>query len=88
MSGWAISTEVISQRLGNDTVVVHLGSNRIYQLNETGTKLWESLGTCADLAQIEVQLAAEYEVDPETLALEAQSLLDRLIEERLVVIRG
>jgi len=88
MSGWSISAEVISQRLGDETVVVHLGSNRIYQLNETGTRLWESLGACTDRAQLEAQLAAEYEVDPMTLTFEAQSLLDRLIGERLVVIRG
>jgi hypothetical protein len=35
--------DVVSRRLEDEVVLVHLRTNRIYKLNETGARLWELL---------------------------------------------
>ena len=36
--------EVIAKRLDQTTVLVDISTSRIFELNETGTRIWELLG--------------------------------------------
>jgi hypothetical protein len=67
--------EVIAKRLGEAAVLIHLLSNRIYELNETGTRVWELLceGFCVE--DIVRQLVDEFEVDDVRAADEVEGLL-------------
>ena len=79
---------VIFRRLGEDIVLFHLGSDRFYELNGTAARFWELLNAGQDDAQIRERMLAEFAVDPEQLAGEAEALLDCLRQEGLISVDG
>lgn len=78
------SPDVIAQRMGQEIVLFHLRTNRFYELNHTGARLWELLGAQATAAQIQERLGHEFAVAPEELAREVDRLFTQLIKEQLV----
>ena len=82
---YRISAKVIAQRMGDEAVVVHTGTNRIYQLNATGARIWDLLEPGADRLAIETRLLGEYNADPALLATEIEALLAKLAGEKLIV---
>jgi coenzyme PQQ synthesis protein D (PqqD) len=82
---YGISREVIAQRMGNETVVVHTGTNRIYELNGTGARIWELIDSAADRTAIEAGLLSEFHADRATVAAGVEGMLARLVREKLIV---
>lgn len=76
--------DVVHQRLGEDIVLVHLKTNHIYALNETGARFWELLAEGRARDEIERELLAEFEVEPEVLRAEIDGLLGELAREDMV----
>src|SRR3954468_18362350 len=66
--------DVIVRRMGETAVLVHLSTNQIYELNETGTRIWELLEQGDSSTKITDQLCAEFMVSP----LEAREAYDKL----------
>jgi len=60
--------------MGESAVLVHLSSNQIYELNETGTRIWELLEQGHSSTEINDRLCAEFTVTP----TEANEAYDRL----------
>jgi hypothetical protein len=78
------AADVVFRELNGEIVLVHLGTDRIYALNETGARFWELLVTRADLGTIRSRLLAEFEISPADLDREISALLDELHREGLV----
>lgn len=76
--------DVVSRRLDEQTVLVNLRTNRIFELNRTGARLWDLLGEGSSESQIVEQLLAEFEVPQEQLEREVRALLDSLLDEGLI----
>ncbi len=76
--------DVAYRELEGEMVLVHLGTNRIYSLNETGARFWELLAAGGERAEIERQLLDEFVVDPADLRAEIASMLEALADEGLV----
>jgi hypothetical protein len=76
---------VLAKRVDDEIVLVHLETNRIYELNPTGAFLWDSLGAGSTPAELEELLALEFDVDPDELAREVDELLRHLASERLIL---
>ena len=76
--------DVAFKRLDDRMVLVHVASNQIFELNDTGARVWELLheGIAGD-ALVD-RLATEFEVDPTTLREEIESLLGELVEAGLM----
>src|SRR5438067_1775479 len=79
------SPDVVAQRLGSEIVLVHLGTNHVYELNRTGTRLWELLISGLGPLAIHRQMLGEYEVDPAALTQEIEELMAGLLAEQLVL---
>jgi Coenzyme PQQ synthesis protein D (PqqD) len=75
---------VVSRRLDDQTVLVNLRTNRIFELNRTGARLWELLGEAPSESQIVERLLAEFEVPQEQLEREVRALIDSLLDEGLI----
>ncbi len=75
---------VVARRVGAETVLVHLETNRIYGLNETAGRLWEltQAGVAPEL--IPSRLQGEYQVDESELRREVETTLEQLIQNDLV----
>jgi hypothetical protein len=77
--------EVIAKRLDEAAVLVDIATNRIFELNETGTRIWELLGQGFDTDCIVRRLVNEFEVEDAQAVDEVKSLLEQLRTEGLLV---
>jgi hypothetical protein len=80
-----LEPQVVFRRLGEQMVLVHMGTNQIFELNETAARLWELLAQDGDVAAAESRLTQEYAVDPVELRTEVETTLAMLTTERLIV---
>jgi Coenzyme PQQ synthesis protein D (PqqD) len=78
------SRDVVARRLGDEIVLVHLQTNRIYLLNRTGARFWELLAEGDTRQTIEQRLLDEFEVDLADVAAEIDRLLTVLEDAGLV----
>jgi hypothetical protein len=76
--------DVVFRELNGQIVLVHLGNDRIYGLNETGARFWELLATGRDRAAIRAQLLEEFAVEPTELDREIDALVAELTHAGLV----
>jgi coenzyme PQQ synthesis protein D (PqqD) len=76
--------DVVYRELNGEIVLVHLGTDRIYALNETGARFWELLAAGGDRAAISVQLLDEFAVEPAKLDAEIEALVADLARAGLV----
>jgi Coenzyme PQQ synthesis protein D (PqqD) len=79
-----LNPDVIAKRLDQATVLVHMSTNRIFELNETGARVWELLGQGLDADRIVRHLVDEFDVDDARAADEVKNLLMRLRTEGLL----
>ncbi len=77
-------TDVISQRIGDECVLVHPRTDRIYALNRTGARVWELLSAGYDRARVHEQMLQEFEVSPAQLARDIDAIVTSLQNEGLV----
>lgn len=78
------ATQVLARRLPGGAVLVHLGTNRIFELNETGAKVWELLSEGLDNGQILQRLIEEFAVEPALAAADLRTVLEQLEREGLL----
>ncbi len=79
------SADVAASRLGETGVLVNLRTNRIFELNATGLRVWELVGEGCTRAEIERRLGEEFvDVTREQLEREVRRLLAALLDEALV----
>jgi hypothetical protein len=78
------AADVVSRHIGDVAVLVRLTTNRIYELNETGARLWQL--TCAGASRDEVvrQVIGEFDADAHLVAAEVDEWLHLLRTEGLV----
>lgn len=77
--------DVISQRLENTMILLHLRTNRFYELNRTGARFWELIESGLSQDEIRERMMEEFEVDPVELAREMKDLLDSMEKENLIL---
>lgn len=83
-AGYRPHPDVIVQRMGEEVMLLHLESNRFFELNRTAARLWELLASGCNRAQLEQQMLQEFEVDPTQLAREIDGLLATLSAQELI----
>jgi Coenzyme PQQ synthesis protein D (PqqD) len=75
---------VLAKRVDDEIVLVHLETNRIYELNRTAAFLWDALAAGSTRAELEERLALEFDVERDELAREIDELLRQFTSERLI----
>lgn len=75
---------VLAKRVEDEVVLVHLETNRIYELNRTAAFLWDALAAGSTQAELEARLALEFDVERDELAREIDELLRQFMSERLI----
>src|SRR6516225_1572071 len=78
------NSEVIAKRLDQTSVLVHVPTNRIFELNETGSRVWEMIGESLNADQIVQRLTDEFDVEEGQAADQVNELLTRLRDEGLL----
>jgi hypothetical protein len=79
------SPDAVAQHLGDEMVLIHLKTDRIFVLNRTGARLWQLLSAGLDQAGIRQQMLQEFEVTETQLASEVDPLVASLKNEHLII---
>jgi hypothetical protein len=79
-----INPDVLFQRLENDAVLLHMKTDRFYNLNRTGTRFWELLSEGHELVHIQEQMLREFDVEPGILEKEIKDMVASLEKEDLL----
>jgi Coenzyme PQQ synthesis protein D (PqqD) len=75
---------VLFKRLGEEMVLFNLDTDHFYELNGSAARFWELLNAGHDPADVSEKMLQEFEVDPQQLANEAETLLSSLRKEGLL----
>jgi len=78
------TADVIARRVGQGAVLVHLPTNRIFELNATGARIWELIVAQEDRDGIVRSLSTEFDVAPGQAREELARLVDALHREGLL----
>lgn len=79
-----VPSDVLHQQLGEETVLLHLGTENYYGLDEVGSRVWQLLREHRTVDPIVAALLREYEVDEPTLRNDLERLLDELADLGLI----
>jgi hypothetical protein len=82
--GYTLNPVVMFQRVGDRMVLVNLQTNLVFELNDTGARVWELLRSGAGDEEILDQLTAEFEVGREQLRADVDDLLRTLTAKGLI----
>lgn len=78
--------QVVFSGLGDAAVLVHLHSNRIFELNATGFRIWElAAGDGRSLGEIAAILEREFDGDAGRIHADLLALVDGFSREGLIV---
>jgi Coenzyme PQQ synthesis protein D (PqqD) len=86
--GWSPGEDVVADLAGDRLVLIHLATNRIFELNRTGTRVWELLREGENEDGMVRRMLEEFDVDEDRLRQEVRSVVGRLVAEKLVVPNG
>jgi Coenzyme PQQ synthesis protein D (PqqD) len=79
-----VDRDAVAQRVGEEIVLVHLTTDRMYVLNQTAARAWELLCAGHDALAVRHRMLQEFEVSPNQLADELDHLARWLQTERLI----
>ena len=77
--------DVLASRVGDELVLVHLGTDRIVSLNQTAARIWELIRAGCDRPELRRRMLAEFEVPDQELDLELERVLGALQDHDLLV---
>lgn len=80
------SENAVESRVGDETVLLHLGSGTYFGLDPIGTRLWEQIRLREPLAQVCAEIAADYAVDSDQVTDDARRFLADLVAHDIVAI--
>jgi hypothetical protein len=86
--GWSPGEDVVADFAGDRLVLIHLATNRIFELNPTGSRVWELLRDGEDEDGMVRRMLEEFDVPEDQLRDEIRSVIGRLVAENLVVPNG
>jgi hypothetical protein len=81
------SDDVLFQGVGGEAVLLNLASENYFGLDAVGTRIWILLNEDPSLKRAFDILSDEYEVEAEVLERDLLSLVERMAEAGLVVVR-
>lgn len=81
---WRHAPDVVGRRLDRTAVLVHIPSGRMFDLNETGARVWELIGRGETSDAIVQDLCSEFDVPESRARQELGDLISTLESQGLV----
>lgn len=76
--------DVLVRELDGEAVILNLGDESYYGLNESGNRMWQTLINAASIDAAAKQLLDEYEVEEQTLRADLAKFISSLLERKMV----
>lgn len=83
---YRIHPDALANRIGDQIVVVQMQTDRIFELNRTGARIWELLAEGRSRAEIEGMLTEEFELSGSSATIEIDQLIASLKNENLITL--
>ena len=83
-----ISSEVLTQELDGETVILDLKSESYFGLDKVGTRIWQLLQEQKDIETITQIMLNEYDVEEKQLEEDIQNLLIQLNNVGIVALNN
>ena len=83
-----ITPDTLINQVGGEAVLLNLGSETYFGLDEVGASMWQALTTKGTIQQAYESLLTEYEVDAEVLRQDLVDLIKKLVAQGLIEING
>jgi len=77
---------VLVRFLDEESVLLNINTERYFGLDETGTRMWQLVTAAPKIEVAYRQLLDEYDVTPELLRENLTDLLNRLVENGLLLV--
>lgn len=81
---YRIHPDALANRIGDQLVIVQLSTDRIFELNRTGARIWELLVEGRNRQEMETILTQEFEISDPLALTEIDHLLASLKAEKLI----
>jgi hypothetical protein len=82
----AIPQHVLVRVLDRESVLLNLETEQYFGLDETGTRMWQLVTAAPNIDAAYQDLLAEFDVEPQLLRANLTELLDRLVENGLLLV--
>ena len=82
-----VPKDVLVRELEGESVLLNLDSETYFGLDEVGTRMWQVLTTSPSIAAAYDELLAEYDVTPEVLRQDVETLLSELLDHGLLKLK-
>ena len=79
-----VPQHVLVRFLDRESVLLNLETERYFGLDETGTRMWQTVTSAPTIDAAYSQLLAEFDVEPELLRSNFTDLLTRLADNGLL----
>ena len=79
------SPDAVENRVGTETVILHLGNSSFYGLDPVGTIIWEMLKSGSPVPDIRDALVARFSVEPARIEDDMRTFLADLLAQDIVV---
>lgn len=79
---------VIVKRLDDEMVILDLGSESYFGLNDVGTAMWHELEISPSIQQAYLSLLEQYDIHAETLRKDLTNLIRELVDRNLLIVES
>ena len=80
----SISPDVMIRKVGEESVLLDLKTERYLGLNAVGTRMWSVLGRADSIQVAYDELLQEFEVEPAQLRKDVEEFIDQLLDQQLI----
>ena len=80
-----VAGDVLISNLQEESVILNLDSERYYGLDDVGTRFLSVLTTSESIEAAYDRLRHEYDVDPQVLRADLLALIEKLIDQGLLI---
>ena len=82
----SIPKDVMVRDVAGESVILNLNTGTYFGLDEVGTHIWNALQQAGTIQEAYASLIGEYDVDPETLRIDFQNLIEELVKHGLLAL--
>lgn len=79
---------VFTEMENGESVLLHLGTNEYFSLNETGTLIWKGISDDRNLGEIGKELENTFDVTEEQATQSVMRLVESLLAQNLVSVKS
>jgi hypothetical protein len=83
-----VPDHVLVRQVGGEAVLLDLDREECFGLDDVGTTMWEALNSASSVEEAYQRLLEQFDIDGPTLRRDLSTLIDRLIDARLLQTEG